>query len=604
MPASNYAHAKTGGFTIEAPHAYNSYRDDPVLDRTLKRLLKPDEYERTSKDLDRFSQRILDEIGELGRQCELKKPELVVQDAWGKRVDELRVCDEWNTLKRIFAEEGLIAIGYDKSRDAVARRLHQTVKIALFNPAAGLTGCPLAMTDGAVRTFEALGLEKTEDPELKEAYERLLSTDGQRAWTSGQWMTEKRGGSDVSGACDTYATHVEGDKYLLNGYKWFSSAVDANIALTLARIVDENGKEDEKLSLFFLHVRKPGTNELNGIQMIRLKDKLGTRQLPTAELLLDGVKARMLGERGRGIAAISNMLNGTRLVNACGSVSAMRSILNLARDYSTRREAFGRRLDQWPLHLRTIAELEVDARACTLFLLDVAFHLGLQESGRSSEYQTALIRLMTPVLKAYTAKLVVPHVSEALECFGGMGYMEDSGIPSSLRDAQVMPIWEGTTNVLSMDVMRVMSTRPEAVDAFENAVTDLVEPARVSTDARIRDSVDAVKIALEALVASMRSFSYVSDVEGGITFAGGARSIMMALGRVYCGALLINNAIHPGANESDFVTAKRFCLERSLLGNLDETAFGKERNEQDRLILFNHTQNQGWMKRGVPISKL
>ncbi|GMR45855.1 hypothetical protein PMAYCL1PPCAC_16050, partial [Pristionchus mayeri] len=477
---SNFAHAKTGDFSIDPPHIYHPYRDDPLLDRTLKRLLKQDEYELVSKDLDHFSQRIVNEIGLLGRACELNKPELIVQDAWGKRVDQLRVCNEWFKLKQIFAEEGLIAIGYDAKRDAVARRLHQTAKIALFCPVSGLTSCPLAMTDGAVRVFRSLGLDKTSDPDLREAYERLLSTDGKRAWTSGQWMTEKRGGSDVSGACDTYARHVEGDKFLLSGYKWFSSAVDADVALTLARIVDENGQADEKLSLFFLHVRKPGTRELNGIEMVRLKDKLGTRQLPTAELLLDGVKARMLGERGRGIAAISNMLNGTRLVNACGSVSAMRSILNLARDYSTRRWAFGRRLDQWPLHLRTMAELEVDIRACTLFLVNIAYLIGLEESGRASESQSALLRLMTPVLKAYTAKLVVPHVSEALECFGGMGYMEDSGIAQALRDAQVMPIWEGTTNVLSMDVMRVMSTRSEAIGAFEEHVTSLTEPGMKS----------------------------------------------------------------------------------------------------------------------------
>ncbi|GMT19569.1 hypothetical protein PFISCL1PPCAC_10866, partial [Pristionchus fissidentatus] len=457
--ATAYAHAKTGNFSLEPPQLHNPYRDDPLLDRTLKRLMKPEEYQKTVDDLDRFSLRLMNELAFMGRECELKKPELVVNDAWGKRVDQLRVCDEWYALKRAFAEEGLVAIGYDDKRDAVARRLHQTAKLVLFSPASGLTSCPLAMTDGAVKTFKALGLDKSPNPELRNAYERLLSTDGKRAWTSGQWMTEKRGGSDVSGACDTYATHLEGDMYLLNGYKWFSSAVDADMALTLARIVDENGKGDENLSLFFLHVRKPNSDEFNGIQMVRLKDKLGTRQLPTAELLLDGVKATLLGERGRGVASISNMLNVTRLHNAAGSVAAMRRILNLARDYSTRRSAFGRKLDQWPLHLRTMADLEVDTRASTLFLFDVARLIGLQESGRSSEVDSNLLRLLTPVLKAYTAKICIPHVSEGLECFGGMGYMEDSGIASSLRDAQVMPIWEGTTNVLSMDVIRVMSSK-------------------------------------------------------------------------------------------------------------------------------------------------
>ncbi|KAK6740454.1 hypothetical protein RB195_008737 [Necator americanus] len=376
--ASAYRHAKIGDFNQIPPTLHNPFNDDPMLKRTLRRLIPPTNFERVTKELSKFGDRIVAEIDALGRQCELNQPRLEQHDAWGRRVDELIVCPEWYRLKEICAEEGLISIGYDDKTDSVTRRIHQIAKLYLFSPSAGLTTCPMAMTDGAVKTLKALGLYDKHDL-TKESIDRLLSTDGKKAWTSGQWMTEKRGGSDVAGGCDTYAEHIGGDQYRLYGYKWFSSAIDADIALTLARIVEKNGnvqKGSRGLSLFLLRIRNQD-GQLNGIQMIRLKNKFGTKQLPTAELLLDGTLAHCIGEPGRGVANISNMLNITRIHNAVASVSGMRRMISLARDYSTRREVFGQTQAKWPLHTATLAKMEVETRGCFLLLMEAAQLMGM-----------------------------------------------------------------------------------------------------------------------------------------------------------------------------------------------------------------------------------
>lgn len=428
----------------------------------------------------RYGDRLVKDADELSSLVESFPPVLQQYDGWGKRVDKLYVHPAWNQLKGIAAEEGLIAIGYDDSRDAVHRRLHQMAKIFLFHPFSGLVSCPLAMTDGASKTIRELKLDQ-QHPDLKEAYERLTSRDPSRAWTSGQWMTEKGGGSDVGGGCDTYAEPVNGINHNLYGYKWFSSAIDADITLTLARPV-ENGNAtsgSKGLALFFAHVRDPKTGKLNGMQMVKLKNKLGTKQLPTAELLLDGVKALKMSEDGRGVPSIANMLNITRVHNALASSSGIRRAVILARDYSTKRTAFGKKLEDWPLHLKELANIEIHARGTLLLSLEAARLLGVQETGKATVEEQHLLRLVTPVVKLHAGKVCIPAISEGIETFGGQGYIEDTGIPNILRDTQVTPIWEGTTNVLSLDVLRVFATTKfGAVSAFANRITRIVNSTK------------------------------------------------------------------------------------------------------------------------------
>ena len=323
----------------------------------------------------------------------------------------------------------------------------------LYAPASGLYSCPLAMTDGAAQTLMSSDQSL---PEVKKALSRLTSRDPNYFWTSGQWMTEKRGGSDVQGATETTATLIpqsESGWYNLNGYKWFSSATDSDMALLLAR--HGSLTENDNLSMFFLQTRDYSNDgKLNGIQIVKLKNKMGTRQLPTAELLLTNAKARLLSEEGRGVAKISSMLGITRLHNIINSVGYQRKMTSLAQDYSKRRVAFGKPIATHPLHIRTLAQMEVETRGNTVLMIDLARQQGLEDSGSIGDNDKLLLRLMTPVAKLYTAKKAIELASEGIEAFGAQGYIEDTGIPGILRDAQVLPIWEGTSNVQALDVLR------------------------------------------------------------------------------------------------------------------------------------------------------
>ena len=211
------------------------------------------------------------------------------------------------------------------------------------------------------------------------------------------------------------------------------------------------------MNLFYCEVNdETAGNGLNGIKVVRMKDKLGTRQLPTAELILDGMSATKLSAEGTGIRSITDMLNITRLHNSVSAIASMRRVLALARDFADRRVAFGKKLNQLPLQVQVLADLERRYRGNLLFVLYAAKLLGKIENGKADKIEVRLYRVITPVMKLFTAKEAVAFVSEGVECFGAMGYMENSNIPVILRDAQVLPIWEGTTNVLSLDLVRAL----------------------------------------------------------------------------------------------------------------------------------------------------
>lgn len=330
---------------------------------------------------------------------------------------------------------------------------------------------------------------------------------------------------------------VQDNIHLLNGYKFFTSSTDADIALTLARVTDLQGQSQpggRGLALFLLHSACPpdelknslkmdvelrSTNDWNGIHLIRLKDKLGTRQMPTAELLLDNCVAYQLGATGSGVRNISHMLQMTRLYNAFGSISAIRRVLSLAKCYANQRTAFGQRIRDHPLHLRTLANMEVETRSSLAFCFQLAVWLGKQDSGVASEQEQLLLRLLNPVCKLYTAKQAVAYVSEGLECFGGQGYMEDTGIARALRDCQVLPIWEGTTNILSLDVLRVLLKQPQAftvlVDYVQASIQDtiigqgpLLQPYVSQVQTRLTELTHVLLQRPEQLQLGAREFAY------------------------------------------------------------------------------------------------
>ncbi|XP_058014751.1 acyl-CoA dehydrogenase family member 11-like isoform X2 [Ahaetulla prasina] len=448
---------------MEAPWIGNPYLEDPFLQGYLRAHLPAQVFAEVNIDLEQFGARVKDEIHFLGRECELNPPKLLHFDAWGRRVDQVTTCHAWKRLKDISAEERLVAEGY-KRRYFCWSRVHQAAKLYLFAISSACYMSPLAMTDGAAKVIESLGIPKP----LEEAYARLTSGDPKTFWISGQWMTERKGGSDVGGGTETVARELPDGSYSLHGFKWFTSAADSDMTLTLARIVGPDGqiKQGSRgLSLFYLKIYEDG--KLNSIKIQRLKEKLGTRALPTAELLLDGARAHLISKEGQGIPYIVNMMNITRIYNAVAAAGSMRRMVDLARDYATKRVAFGKPLKDHPLHMQTLARMEVQSQAAFLLVMEVARLLGLEETKVATEQEKHLLRLLTPLTKLYTAKQAVAVASEGLECFGGQGFMEDTGLPVILRDSQVLSIWEGTTNILSLDVLRcILKSQGKALDVF------------------------------------------------------------------------------------------------------------------------------------------
>lgn len=449
------------GFTQDPPAPPSDpFASDRLMQEWLDAHVPKAERAPIVADLARWAERCTTECAAYAEDAEAQEPELVRFDPWGRRVDRIVVAEGWQALDAVSAEEGLVGLAYAR-RQGEWSRVHQALKLILFHPHSAIYDCPLAMTDGAARLCEVHG----DDWLVAEVLPHLVSTDPDTFWTSGQWMTEKTGGSDVSRS-ETVARPVDGEgpwTHALHGVKWFTSATTAQVAFTLARIDGQEG-----LSLFFVKVYDD-EGALNRIRVRRLKDKLGTRALPTAELELDGTRARLVGDAGLGVKNISPLLNITRLHNALASCGAMRHALDLAWDYAKKRVAFGKPLVDHPLHTETLDELESTYEGCFRLTMDTAHRVGRIEAGTAAADEESIVRLLTPLVKLYTAKEAVRVASEVLESFGGAGYVEDTGLPKILRDAQVLTIWEGTTNVLSLDALRAVD-RAGALAPFLGAI--------------------------------------------------------------------------------------------------------------------------------------
>ena len=434
----------TQEFFQAGPELGNQYQDDQALRTWLERRLPAKVLCGIEPGLEALGSRAAGEMLVLTAEAEARPPQHVPYDAWGRRVDRIEVSGAWKALHRIAAEEGIVATAYEREQEEWSR-LHQFVRLHLYTPSSAIYSCPLAMTDGAARVIELFGDGKLK----KDILPHLLSRDPAQFWTSGQWMTEHSGGSDVSGT--STEARAEQGAWRLYGSKWFTSATTSEIAVTLARDPEAGGK----LSLYLLELRDE-RRRLKDIFVHRLKDKLGTWALPTAELSLQGTPALRIGEPGKGVKQIATVLNITRLYNAVSAVSYMRRGIALAEDYAGKRRAFGKLLKDQPLHQETLAELQAEYTGALHLVLHLGVLLGRSELGKASPVEDLLLRLLTPVAKLYTAKQSIAVASEVLECFGGAGYVEDTGLPRLLRDCQVLSIWEGTTNVLSLDVLRVL----------------------------------------------------------------------------------------------------------------------------------------------------
>ncbi len=527
-------------FFQDPPRLGNQFDDDPMLPSWVARYVG--------------EEAVAAELRELGdvavtwyakQQADrLNEPVLTQWDPWGNRIDHIEVSPLWHEAQVLAAKHGMVAAAYEAGLGARART-HQFAIVHVLNPSLDVYSCPLAMTDGAARTLLGSGNQA-----LIDKYVPLLtSRDPATMWTSGQWMTERTGGSDVSQS-ETVAK-LDGDQWRLHGTKWFTSATTAQIALTLAR-PEGNSEGSRGLALFLVELRD-AHGRLRNISVNRLKDKLGTRKVPTAELTLDGAPATLVGTQADGVRAITPMLSVTRTWNAVCAVSGMRRALALAGDYARRRKVFGALLVDKPLHVDTLAGIEAEyAGAFCLAFRSVSL-LGALEHG-GSEQDERLARALVPIAKLTTGKQAVAVASEAIEACGGAGYIEDTGLPRILADAQVLPIWEGTTNVLSLDTLRALG-KGGALEAISAEVEANLASA---TDPGLARPVEAARAALRHAIAWVTEAMPQPD-----RLEAGARRFAMTLGRSLELALLVGHAqwcLDHGFGPRTAAAARRFML--------------------------------------------
>jgi alkylation response protein AidB-like acyl-CoA dehydrogenase len=531
-------------FTQSPPRLGNQYGDDSFLRGFLQRKLPADVLKDVEPELDAMGELAGGDLYDMQLADRLNEPQLTQWDAWGNRIDRIDVSPLWQRAAEIAARCGLVSIPYERSHGRWSR-LHQFALVYLFHPSSDVYTCPLAMSDGAARTLQVSGNTAL----IERVLPRLTSRDPASAWTSGQWMTEAAGGSDV-GQSLTRAIQDADGTWRLYGKKWFTSAITSQMALTLAR-PEGNGAGGAGLAMFHVETHD-ARGRLNGLRVERLKDKLGTRKVPTAELLLDGTVAELVGEARNGTRNIEPMLVVTRTWNAVTSAAFMRRGVALAKSYASQRRAFGATLSDLPLHVDTLAGMEAETRAASLLAFELVELLGRAETGEIDAAQRAQLRMITPIAKLLTARQAVTVTSEAIEAFGGGGYVEDTGLPLLARDAQVLPIWEGTTNVLALDTLLrgdIGAGLAALADRFAGVRSQLDDTALVELAALADRSLDQVG-------AWLREHGDATQLQAG------ARRVVLTLGRAWELMLLVEHAHWCASHDDDgsaLAAAQRFA---------------------------------------------
>ncbi|MEV0840603.1 acyl-CoA dehydrogenase family protein [Actinocatenispora sera] len=544
------------------PELPDVYAADPVLRSWLDRLLGADGHAAARGRLTALSAEIGDSLRAAHTDAETHPPVLHRYGPFGARIDRIETAPGWQALRAAAARHAVVALPYQPQARSVwgaGARVVQYALLYLYGPESATFNCPLAMADGA----SALLSRPEVDPALRESWlPRLTATDPDVAITSGQWMTEAQGGSDVSGS--TTVARRDGDGWRLTGEKWFCSAADSAMAIALATPEGGTGLSP------FLVPRYAADSPLGaglaadapapGVRVHRLKDKLGTRALPTAEIGLTSAYALPVGEPDEhGVARMMTLLRIARLHNAAASAAGMRRGLWLARAYAGERRVFGAPLAEAPLHRATLGRLAVHAEAAHALAAHGFALLGRIEVDGDTD-AAAELRLAATLAKLATGKLAVSSASEYVECFGGAGYVEDTGIPRLIRDAQVLPIWEGATNVLALDLPRAIAGR----GAHRPLLARIAAAASDAGKAGGRWLDPAGTALAEAHARLSAATDAVATDPTARRVVVGARTLALQLADAYAAALLVEQALYEAdrGDQRAAAVAALWCADR------------------------------------------
>ncbi|MET7515190.1 acyl-CoA dehydrogenase family protein [Streptomyces sp. NPDC005480] len=527
--------ATTHAVTNQAPPlvGYDVFAADRALAEGVERHLEPSLAPAVREELVSLGRAAGSaQAQEWGVLANENPPTLHTHDRYGHRVDEVAFHPAWHRLMAKGVSGGLTS-----AWSRPGGHLRRAAAFLVWSQVEAGHTCPLSMTHAAVPALRA-------DPALAAEWEpRLTSTvydaglrpAAQKAGVVfGMGMTEKQGGSDVRANTTRATPLAEDGTYELTGHKWFCSAPMSDGFLVLAQA-------PEGLTCFLLpRVLEDGARNPFAIQ--RLKDKLGNRSNASAEVEFDGTWARRVGDEGRGVRTIIEMVAATRLDCVLGSAAIMRQAVAQAIHHCTYREAFGGPLVDKPLMRNVLADLALESEAATTLALRLAAAQdAVQDTG--SEQERAFLRIAVPAAKYWVTKRCTPVAAEALECLGGNGYVEESGMPRLLRESPLNSIWEGSGNVQALDVLRALQREPQALNAFLQEV------------GRARGADHRLDGAIRGLLTEL------ADLEG---IEARARRVVERIALVLQGSLLVRHAPPE--------VADAFCASR--LGGDWGSAFG------------------------------
>jgi putative acyl-CoA dehydrogenase len=448
---------------------YNAFNTDTVLQEGVEREGAGWAFEDLVVFGKKTGSRALIELGFLANE---NPPQLRTHDRFGHRIDQVRFHPAWHQLMAIGMEAEIHSLPWRLKREG--SHVARAAKHYLLSQVEAGVGCPLTMTFAAVPALEA-------QPDLAQQWIPRITSNrydptfcparDKQGCTMGMAMTEKQGGSDVR-ANTTQATPLDGGgpggAYQLTGHKWFCSAPMSDAFLTLAQVA-------EGLTCFLVPRWQPDGTQ-NRIFIQRLKDKLGNRSNASSEIEFDQTWAQMVGEPGRGIPTIIEMVNHTRLDCVIGSAALMRQALVQAAHHCRHRAAFGKRLVAQPLMRNVLTDLAVESEAATTLMLHLA---GAYDRSGESPAKRAYARLATAIAKYWVCKRTPIAVGEALECLGGAGYVEESILPRLYREAPLSSIWEGSGNVMCLDVVRALQKEPEAREMLKATLRNAMGQGRI-----------------------------------------------------------------------------------------------------------------------------
>jgi len=442
------------------------------------------------------------ETAALARLANEHPPVLRTHDRYGHRIDEVEFHPAWHQLIDVAVRHGLHAAPWLDPRPGA--HVARAAKFYVWSQAEAGHGCPISMTYAAVPALR-------HSPELAARFGPLLaapvyqpglrSPETKAGLLAGMAMTEKQGGSDVrANITRAEPAPSAGDgAYVLTGHKWFNSAPMCDLFLVLAQVTAPAAARSGLTCFLLPRVLSDGTR--NGMHIQRLKDKLGNRSNASAEVEYDSALAWRVGEPGRGIRTIIDMVSATRLDCVIGSAAGMRKGVTHALHHATHRQAFGKMLVDQPLMGNVLADLVIEAEAAALLAMRLAG--AADRAYRGDHDEAAFLRAALPAAKYWVCKRAAAHAVEALECLGGNGYVEDSGMPRLYREAPLNSIWEGSGNVTVLDLLRGLASGTEPAEALRRELA-----AAAGADKRLDTATARLSAELSAAAADPAAAPY------------------------------------------------------------------------------------------------